>query len=254
MTSTTALLLLPLLLQRDVPMATLKETEVDLRLRVLMVHSDVVPDEDRIAAVEVLGAAGKLAIPLLIEKLNVDDVEFPATRIETGPMNPGPPAAMTTTARFQLERVLYRIVSPQRPTPQPLNDLDALRPSTSPVEGRTPIRYVDDWPAFWAAHKSESLEQLRAFAADEVDRRWALLVKGQRPSSSSSASRPANVAAHSEAADRKAARATFATLRDAYESARTKPADKPAALKLLKADKTASLKPHVALMLQALGG
>ncbi|MDP2340983.1 MAG: hypothetical protein Q8O67_08500 [Deltaproteobacteria bacterium] len=235
-------------------MATLKETEADLRLRVLLVQSDVVPDEDRVAAVEVLGAGGKLAIPLLVEKLAGDDVEFPATRIETGPMNPGPPATMTTTARFQIERALYRIVSPHRATPAPKNDLDALKPAAAPVEAREPLRYVDDWPAFWSAHKSETLEQMRAWAADEIDRRWSALVKGNRPTSSPSApSQPATVRPRLDDKETRATRATFATLRDAFERAKANPADRPAAVQLLKADKTPALKPHVSLMLAALG-
>ena len=235
-------------------MATLKETEADLRLRVLLLQSDVVPDEDRVAAVEVLGAAGKLAIPLLVEKLDGDDVEFPATHIETGPMNPGPPATMTTTARFQIERVLYRIVSPARPAVAPKNDLDALRPTTSAVDARAPLRYVDDWSVFWSAHKSESLEQLRAWAADELDRRWAALVKGNKPSSSSSSSsKPFKVRPHRDDAEARAQRAAFVKLREAFDKAKATAADRPAAVKLLKADTTPAFKGHVALMLAALG-
>ncbi len=237
-------------------MASLKETEADLRLRVLLLVSDVVPDEDRVAAVEVLGAAGKLAIPLLLEKLEGEDIEFPAAHIETGPMNPGRPATMTTTAHFQIERVLYRIVSPKAQelkSSAPANDLDALRPITAPVAARTPLRYVDDWPAFWSAHKTESLEQMRAFAFDELERRWAALAQGQRPITTPTPSRSSTVRPHRDDAEARALRASFAQLRDAFDAARLRPADRAHALQVLKANKTSALQPHVALMLQALG-
>lgn len=253
----TTVLLLSFLVQRDLPMATLKETEADLRLRVLLVASDVVDDEDRIAALEVLAAGGKTAIPLLIEKLAalaVDDVEFPPTRVETGPLNPGPPMTMATTARFQIERVLYRIVTPQRRPPEKTNALDALRPDHAPVPARTPLLYIDDWSAFWTTHKSESIEQMRAFADAEVERRWAALVKGERPTTmTTTTTTAATVHPHHSDAAAVAERAAWSELRDAFEAARRQPAARPGAVKVLKANKSPALKPHVTLMLQALG-
>ena len=69
----------------------------------------------------------------------------------------------------------------------------------------------------------------------------------------SAPSKPATVRPHLDNKETRASRATFATLRDVYEAARANAALRPAAVQQLKADKTPTLKPHVGLMLAALG-
>ena len=158
--------------------------ETDLRYDVVLLGDPVAARDDKLRAVDELGAAGLAAVPLLIERLkNVDDAVFlDDVPLETGPMNPGPPVKARTTARFMCELVLYRIIAPEPASPSVAlgarskkTGLDATRPAGGiEIEvPRPPVAWGRDWSGFWAKHKGESLDTIKRFSQSEIDRVWS---------------------------------------------------------------------------------
>jgi hypothetical protein len=160
-------------------MAPANETEIRYRIHVL--GDDIVTDEDKHEAVEVLVGAGTDAIPFLVERLldRKDGVFLPRTAVSTGPLHAAPPAVVPTTVRYMVESMLYRIIAPQRRAVANKNALDALKLSARPPSIRPPIPWVADWGLFWRAHKKETLDDIRAWSAEELDRRWDAIDDGQ---------------------------------------------------------------------------
>ena len=155
-------------------------SERELRYHLLRLGDDLVAREDKLASLAALDGAA--AIPLLVERLSdSDDPLFLDDReVPTGPMNPGPPIVAPTTVRFEAEARLYEIISGEAAgetasSPYP----PELQASMGRIEGRhdmlggdsAPPKLVDDWAAWWKEHEGDTIEQIRAWAAAERDRR-----------------------------------------------------------------------------------
>jgi hypothetical protein len=155
----------------------------DLHYDVVLLGDPIAARDDKLRAVDELKKAELAAVPLLIERLkDTDDaVALDDFTVEHGPMNPGEAIATRVTARFLCELVLYRIIDPE-----PLETsvalgarssktgLDATRPAGGlELEiARAPIAWVRDWPTFWSKHKGETLDAIRRWSRDEIDRLW----------------------------------------------------------------------------------
>lgn len=160
-------------------MGTVNEAEI--RYRILVLGDDVVTAEDKVEAVEVLEGAGKDAIPFLVERLldRKDAVFLEHSRVTTGPLHATPDAVVRTGVRYQVETILYSIIAPERRRGAPKTKLDTLKPDVGPLpSSRPPIPWVADWNLFWRAHKAESLEAMRAWSAEEIERRWDAIDDG----------------------------------------------------------------------------
>ncbi len=155
----------------------------DLKYDVVLLGDPVAARDDKLRAVDELTAAELRAAPLLVERLQdtSDAVFLDDYRVDTGPLNPGPPLSTTTTARFMCELILYRIIAPEpKETSLALGarasktGLDAVRPAGGLdfEVPRAPVAWVRDWSAYWAAHKGESLDVIRRESAAAIDRLW----------------------------------------------------------------------------------
>lgn len=120
--------------------------------------------EEKQAALQALEAAGLTAAPLLVVRLAGPDAFFLDDRvIETGPLNPGPPLRAATSVHFELEALLYRLVTP----PDAIREEPGLGPGAPPVT-EVPPPFVEDWQRWWAAHQGEDLPAIHAWARREI--------------------------------------------------------------------------------------
>jgi hypothetical protein len=158
-----------------------------LREQIALLDDIAAPADAKQAASDALVAAGKAAIPVLIGRLEnpEDHLYLDGVRVPTGPMNAGPPATMPVQVRFQVESLLYRIVRPPAEKPAAsvragaraasggVPTIDHERLGVETTRATPELRLVDDWPAWWRAHRDESLEQIREWFRDEAERRWS---------------------------------------------------------------------------------
>lgn len=229
----------------------------DIKYRIHVLGDDVVTDDDKREAVEVLVGAGKDAIPLLIERLldRRDAVFSTATAVQTGPLHAAPDTVVPTTVRYMVETMLYRIVAPQRRALERKTALDALKPSVgAPPSARLPIPWVADWGLFWRAHKGEALVDIRAWSAEELDRRWQAIDEQQHTPIVPASSVGGPVAPREASAEMDAARSSYAKARALYLDARRDPsrrADAKRSLQLL-GKQGEPLKRHTDFMAEAL--
>lgn len=229
--------------------------ENDIKYRIHVLGDDVVSDDDKREAVEVLVGAGKDAIPFLVERLldRKDAVFLMETPVQTGPLHAAPEALVPTTVRYIVETMLYRIIAPQRRALEAKTRLDALKPSVGVPSTRTPIPWVADWGLFWRAHKGESLDDIRAWSAEELDRRWEAIDENQHTPIVPASSVGGPTAPREASPEMDAVRAAYAKARAIYLDARRDPskrADAKRSLALL--GKPGPLKRHTDFMAEAL--
>jgi hypothetical protein len=155
----------------------------ELNYDVVLLADPIAARDDKLAAVDELTKAQLAAVPLLVERLKDtgDAVFLDDVGVETGPMNPGPPVVTRTTARFMAELILYRIIAPDEHASgialgarSSKSGLDATRPAggLELEDTRPPIAWVRDWSAFWSKHKGDSLDEIKRWSSDEIDRIW----------------------------------------------------------------------------------
>ncbi len=168
--------------------------KIDLKEQLAILEDAHAPEDQKLVASERLVDAGADAIPLLVERLAVadDPIFLDTMRIPTGPMHAGPPVVRQVTVRYQVERMLYAIIYPQ-PWPKdapvqkadrgPLSDpayADVLSPAIL-MSSRPPLAFVKDWQSWLKTHRSESLEEMRAWSLEEVDRLWSSIYQETSP-------------------------------------------------------------------------
>ena len=227
----------------------------EINYRILVLGDDVVTVDDKHEASEVLVGAGKDAIALLVERLldRRDALFLEQTSVATGPLHAAPAALLPTTVRYQVETLLYRIVAPQRRALENKTRLDALKPQVSAPDVRPPIPWVADWGLFQRAHKNESIEDIRAWSAEELDRRWQAIDERLHAPVVPASSVGSAPAPRDEGADVNALRAQYAKARAIFMEARRDPkqgTDARRSLALL--GKHPRLKVHTDFMAEAL--
>lgn len=155
--------------------------ERDIHYRIHVLGDDLVGNDEKLDAIEALSAAGKDAIGPLIERLldRNDTLCMQEMRVPVGPLQSAGEVTLQVSVRYVVETILYRIIAPQRRPKMPKTRLDALKPKVQVPDMRTPILFVPDWSAFWRAHKSKSLADIKAWSAEEVDRRWRAIDDGK---------------------------------------------------------------------------
>ena len=230
--------------------------ENDIKYRIDVLGDDVVLDDDKREAVEVLVGAGKDAIPFLVERLldRKDAVFLVETPVQTGPLHAAPDAIVPTTVRYIVETMLYRIIAPQRRAVAPKTKLDALKPNVGTPSTRPPIPWVADWGLFWRAHKAEALADIRAWSAEELDRRWEAIDDKQHTSIVPASSVGGPPAPREASPEMDAIRASYAKARALFLDARrdqSKRADARRSLALL-GKQGGVLKRHTDFMAEAL--
>lgn len=154
--------------------------EVDIKYRIHVLGDDLVGNDEKLEAMELLTGAGKDAIGPLVERLadRKDALCLQEMRVPVGPLQSAGTATLQVTVRYVVETLLYRIIAPQRRAPEVKTRLDALKPKIQAPDMRTPIPWVADWNAFWRTHKSHSLADIKGWSAEEVDRRWQAIDDG----------------------------------------------------------------------------
>jgi hypothetical protein len=144
----------------DVSSAAARATQETLRDQVEDLGDPLLPDDEKLAALVALEAAGLAAVPALVARLLAPDAFFVARRrVEPGPLFSGPPLETATSVRFEVEALLYRLITPPdawAPTP-------ALGPGAPPRPASLQP-FVEDWPAWWAEHRGDSEEALHAWS------------------------------------------------------------------------------------------
>jgi hypothetical protein len=101
--------------------------------------------------------------------------------VPAGPLQSVGEAKLQVTVRYVVETILFRIIAPQRRAPEAKtrrSALQSLKPKGQGPDTRPPIPWVADWNLFWRAHKSHSLADIKAWSAEEVDRRWDAIDDG----------------------------------------------------------------------------
>ncbi len=154
--------------------------ERDIKYRILVLGDDLVSDDEKLEAIEVLTGAGKDAIGPLIERLadRKDALCMQELLVHAGPLQSAGDQKLQVTVRYVVETILYRIIAPQRRAPEVKTRLDALKPKMQAPDMRPPIPWVADWNLFWRAHKGHTLADIKAWSAEEVDRRWDAIDDG----------------------------------------------------------------------------
>jgi hypothetical protein len=154
--------------------------ERDIKYRILVLGDDLVSDDDKLEAIEVLTGAGKDAIGPLVERLNdrKDVLCMQEMLVHAGPLQSTGDQKLQVTVRYVVEMILYRIIAPQRRAPEVKTRLDALKPTMEVPDMRPPIPWVADWNSFWRAHKGHTLADIKAWSAEEVSRRWQAIGEG----------------------------------------------------------------------------
>lgn len=156
-------------------------TEEDkVREQIEILFDAQAPGEAKLVASDTIVEAGKAAIPLLIERLQRPEnpLFLDAMKVPTGPMHAGPPAVMPVAVKFQIERLLYQIIQPDdhpaAPATRPASEDPAALIDRSLLDrARPPLAFVKDWPGWWQAHKGETLDEMRSWSRQEIDRLWA---------------------------------------------------------------------------------
>jgi hypothetical protein len=154
--------------------------EREIKYRIALLGDDLVSDEEKLEAIEILTGAGKDAIAPLIERLSdkKDALCMQEMLVHAGPLQSAGDQKLQVTVRYVVETILYRIIAPQRRAPEVKTRLDALKPKVQVPDMRAPIPWIADWNAFWRTHKGHSLADIKAWSAEEVDRRWEAVDKG----------------------------------------------------------------------------
>lgn len=154
--------------------------ERDIKYRIAVLGDDLVSDDEKLEAIEVLTGAGKDAIGPLIERLadKKDALCMQEMLVHAGPLQSAGDQKLQVTVRYVVETILYRIIAPQRRAPEVKTRLDALKPKVQVPDMREPIVWIGDWNAFWRTHKSHSLADIKAWSAEEIDRRWEAVDAG----------------------------------------------------------------------------
>lgn len=237
--------------------------EREIKYWIHVLGDEVVGTEDKLEAVEELLGAGKDAIEPLIDRLldAKKDARFLVeTKVPTGPLHAAPETVLATSVRYMVETILYRIIAPQRRPREPKTRLDRLKPQMEAPDMRPPIPWVADWTAFWTAHKNESLADIKAWSAEEIDRRWQAIDNKKHqpvtPASLSTAGKSYPSALKPDELEK--ARAAYAKARALYLEARRDPKNakkaSDAKRSLTAAGATHALvKVHTDFMAQSLG-
>ena len=229
----------------------------DIKYRIHVLGDDVVGDDDKREAVEVLVGVGKDAIPLLVERLldRKDALFLQATSVSTGPLHAAADTVVPTTVRYMVETILYRIIAPQRRPLVVKSKLDALKPNVGVPSTRAPIPWVADWGLFWRAHKAETLADMRAWSAEELDRRWDAIDEQQHTAVVPASSVGGAVAARERGPELDAAVSAYAKARALWLDARQHPAKGTEARRALAAlaKQSPRLQVHTDFMAASLG-
>lgn len=154
--------------------------ERDIKYRIAVLGDDLVSDEEKLEAIELLTGTGKDAIGPLIERLGdrKDALCMQEMLVHAGPLQSAGDQKLQVTVRYVVETILYRLIAPQRRAPEVKTRLDELKPKVHVPDMRAPIPWIADWNAFWRTHKSHSLADISAWSAEEIDRRWEAVDKG----------------------------------------------------------------------------
>ncbi len=125
----------------------------ELRYQLDNLSDPLLDATEKEASLERLSQAGLAAVPLLVARLSQPDAFFLERRwVTAGPLYSGPPQQTATSVCFEIESLLYRLITPPDPSPP-------LVPGGAPP----PVpRFVLNWDDWWRKHQNASLEAIHA--------------------------------------------------------------------------------------------